>query len=236
MPNSEITIEPSTAGANAVYTVGQLPEYRESTISFIINGRTVTCPKFVEVNGILESEYYEIKEGDVIETRNFYTVGQVAEFMDVTIDPDHEILVNNRVASTDTLVYENFSIDWTVLSFGVASKEENLYNATEEGTDSVPENVGDSMESAEASLSPEKSGETEQKPSKNTICVVTVNGETVELIGKESYIFVDIFDRITFDLNAGHGRAIVTMVNGMTAEFSQPLHDGDRVEVYWKEN
>lgn len=236
VPNSEITIEPSTAGANAVYTVGQLPEYRESTISFIINGRTVTCPKFVEVNGILESEYYEIKEGDVIETRNFYTVGQVAEFMDVTIDPDHEILVNNRVASTDTLVYENFSIDWTVLSFGVASKEENLYNATEEGTDSVPENVGDSMESAEASLSPEKSGETEQKPSKNTICVVTVNGETVELIGKESYIFVDIFDRITFDLNAGHGRAIVTMVNGMTAEFSQPLHDGDRVEVYWKEN
>ena len=236
VPNSEITIEPSTAGANAVYTVGQLPEYRESTISFIINGRTVTCPKFVAVNGILESEYYEIKEGDVIETRNFYTVGQVAEFMDVTIDPDHEILVNNRVASTDTLVYENFSIDWTVLSFGVASKEENLYNATEEGTDSVPENVGDSMESAEASLSPEKSGETEQKPSKNTICVVTVNGETVELIGKESYIFVDIFDRITFDLNAGHGRAIVTMVNGMTAEFSQPLHDGDRVEVYWKEN
>lgn len=236
VPNSEITIEPSTAGANAVYTVGQLPEYRESTISFIINGRTVTCPKFVEVNGILESEYYEIKEGDVIETRNFYTVGQVAEFMDVTIDPDHEILVNNRVASTDTLVYENFSIDWTVLSFGVASKEENLYNATEEGTDSVPENVGDSMESAEASLSPEKSGETEQKPSKNTICVVTVNGEAVELIGKESYIFVDIFDRITFDLNAGHGRAIVTMVNGMTAEFSQPLHDGDRVEVYWKEN
>ena len=219
IPNSEITIEPSTAGENAVYTVGQLPEYRESTISFIINGRMVTCPKFVEVNGILESEYYEIREGDVIETRNFYTVGQVAEFMDVTIDPDHEILVNNRVASPDTLVYENFSIDWTVLSFGVASEEENLYNATEEGTDSEPD-----------------SGEIKPQPPETTVCVVTVNGETVELMGKESYIFVDIFDRITFDLNAGHGRAIVTMVNGMTAEFSQPLHDGDRVELYWKEN
>ena len=55
-------------------------------------------------------------------------------------------------------------------------------------------------------------------------------------MGKESYIFVDIFDRITFDLNAGRGRAIATMVNGMDAEFSQELHDGDRIELYWKEN
>ena len=31
----------------------------------------------------------------------------------------------------ETLVYENFSIDWTPLSFGVASESENRYNATE---------------------------------------------------------------------------------------------------------
>ena len=62
-----------------------------------------------------------------------------------------------------------------------------------------------------------------------------VNGETVELTGKEDYIFVDVFDRITFDLNAGNGRAIATLVNGTEAEFSQPLNNGDRVEIYWKE-
>ena len=56
-----------------------------------------------------------------------------------------------------------------------------------------------------------------------------------ELTGKEDYIFVDVFDRITFDLNAGNGRAIATLVNGMEAEFSQPLNNGDRVEIYWKE-
>ena len=60
-------------------------------------------------------------------------------------------------------------------------------------------------------------------------------GETVELTGKEDYIFVDVFDRITFDLNAGNGRAIATLVNGTEAEFSQPLNNGDRVEIYWKE-
>lgn len=61
-PNSDITIEPSTAGDNAVYTIGQLPEYHESVISFVINGQNVVCPKFVEVNGSLEPDSYEIQE------------------------------------------------------------------------------------------------------------------------------------------------------------------------------
>jgi hypothetical protein len=219
-PNAEITIEPSTEGAAATYTIGQLEEYHESTISFVINGKTVVCPKFVEVNGSLEPSSYEICEGDRIETRNFYTVGQVAEFMDVEIDPDREILVNNRVADSDTLVYENFSIDWTVLGFGVAPEEENRYNATEEN----PESEGDGQEDTP-----------DVEENTNTACIITVNGDTVELVGKESYIFVDIFDRISFDLNAGNGRAIVTKVNGMEAEFSKPLHDGDKIDLYWEE-
>ena len=228
-PNSDITIEPSTAGDNAMYTIGQLPEYHESVISFVINGQNVVCPKFVEVNGSLEPDSYEIQEGDSIETRNFYTVAQIAEFMDVEIDPDSEILVNNREAGMETLVYENFSIDWTPLSFGVASESENRYNATE--------GVTDSAEISREEMTPETSGETKAAESekKDTVCVVTVNGETVELTGKEDYIFVDVFDRITFDLNAGNGRAIATLVNGMEAEFSQPLNNGDRVEIYWKE-
>ena len=66
-------------------------------------------------------------------------------------------------------------------------------------------------------------------------CFVTVNGERVELMGKERYIFVDIFDRITFDLTAGQGRAIATLVNGDNAQFSQELKDGDRIDLYWKQ-
>ena len=110
----------------------------------------------------------------------------------------------------------------------------NSYNATEEavtenGTDyenrsEEDEAVGNAQEASDVSETVDNR------------CIVTVNGETVELMGKESYIFVDIFDRITFDLNASRGRAIATMVNGMDAEFSQELHDGDRIELYWKEN
>lgn len=226
VPNCEVTIEPSTAGADAVYTVEQLEEYHESTLTVIINGKTVVCPKFVEVNGQLEPGSYEIKEGDVIETRNYYTVRQVAEFMDVEVDTDHEILVNNRLADFDTLVYENFTIDWTVLSFGVAPEPENRYNATISDTSSEVSAEDESQEAKEEEAPKETEGSV----------TVTVNGESVTMTGKQNYIFVDVFDWYSFDLSAGKGRAIATLVNGKEAEFSQPLANGDNIELYWKEN
>lgn len=233
-PNCEITIEPSTTGEAAVYTVGQLEEYGRMAMTLIVNNQPVTCPKFVEVNGSLEPASYEIKEGDVIETRNYYTVSQVIEFMDVEIDEDREILVNNKPADMDTLVYDNFSIEWTVLSFGVAPDDVNSYNATEEAVTENGTDYENRSEEYEAVGNAQEASDVSETVDNR--CIVTVNGETVELMGKESYIFVDIFDRITFDLNAGRGRAIATMVNGMDAEFSQELHDGDRIELYWKEN
>jgi hypothetical protein len=75
----------------------------------------------------------------------------------------------------------------------------------------------------------------ESAPIRSTACIVVVNGENVEMVGKESYIFVDIFDWITFDLTAGNGRAIITKINGEDAKFIQPIYNGDKIEIYWKE-
>ena len=102
--NCEIVIEPSTIGEDAAGTVEQLEEYTESTIVFEVNKKTVICPRFVEVNGVLEPPSYRIQEGDRIELRNYYTIGQLVEFMDVELDLDQEILVNNRDADMATLV------------------------------------------------------------------------------------------------------------------------------------
>ena len=241
-PNCEITIAPSTSGADAVYTVADLEEFNNDTVGFIVNGKMITCPKFVQVNGSLEPGSYEIQDGDVIETRNFYTVGQVAEFMDVEVDMDHDILVNNREADFGTLVYENFSIEWTVLSFGVADEPyekptmhlpegvENLSN--ENANVSEYDGIEDVKEAVEQMFAEE---EPEPTPVDDGITVY-VNGEPVRMTGKKDYIFVDIFDRITFDLTAGGGRAIATLVNGKDAAFSARLQDGDQVDLYWKEN
>ncbi len=132
-PNCDIIIESSTQGAAAVCTLEQLDEYTASSVTFVVNGRIVRCPKFLEVNGSLELPSYQIKEGDAIDTRSFYTVGQLAEFMDVEVDMEHDILVNNRVANMDTLLYENFSLDWTVLSYGAAAiRPEDLEEAPQQ--------------------------------------------------------------------------------------------------------
>lgn len=241
-PNCEIIINPSTSGRDAVYTVSQLDEYTSATVGFVVNGKMVTCPKFVQVNGSLEPGSYEIQEGDQIETRNFYTVGQVAEFMDVEVDLEKDIFVNNREADFDTLVYENFSIEWTVLSFGVADEpEKQAYKP-------VPEQIvsGESYTAYEAveeevvgdatvvdAASPTET--VTEATSTGIEIIVFVNGEPVPMTGKDEYIFVDIFDRITFDLNAGKGRAIATILNGRDALFTEKLHHGDKVELYWKE-
>ena len=64
---------------------------------------------------------------------------------------------------------------------------------------------------------------------------VWVNGSPVNLTGKDSFIFVDIFDFIDFDLTASKGRLIVIKVNGEYAEYTRPLHNGDTIEIYWEE-
>jgi cell division protein FtsA len=252
-PNCEITIEPSTAGDAATYHVSQLEEYTTATISFDVNGQRITCPKFVEVNGSLEPGSYEIKEGDVIETRNFYTVGQVAEFMDVAIDESRTILVNNREADLDTLVYENFSIEWNFSGYRMsvaepvdsgeaeeAFEEEDTEDSWEMDENREPEESEDAEEAFEDGAvdeSPAHSEPVQEEPDPLTVnpCIVIVNGAPVTLFGKSQYIFVDIFERITFDLRAGGGRAIVTLLNGREAQYTEALHEGDEIELYWEE-
>ena len=277
-PNSEIIIEPSTAGEAAEYKISQLDEYNHSVITFVINGRKVSCPRFVQVNGRLEPEDYSIRENDVIETRNYYTVRQIAQFMDLVIDTDQMIFVNNEEADLDTLVYENFSVEWKTDEYGVARIDNNNYNDTQESDSDdasvLAEQDANSTESdntvtrtseqmmnqvldelhdefakeAEVSAVPENELPENELPkndiqediqeedsSKNTVTVI-VNGEPVELSGKDTYIFVDIFTHISFDLQAGKGRAIATVINGRDAQFSEELHEGDKIELYWKEN
>lgn len=59
---------------------------------------------------------------------------------------------------------------------------------------------------------------------------VTVNGEKVILSGKESYVFVDIFDKINFDLTSTKGM-LMLILNNEKASFYSPLHEGDNIEL-----
>lgn len=225
-PNCEIVIEPSTVGEAAVYTVEQLEEYTDSTIEFSVNRKTVVCPRFVEVNGVLEPPSYRIQEGDRIETRSYYTIGQLMEFMDVELDMDKEILVNNRDADLATLVYENFEVEWTVLETRthIDDMEEEPERKVEAGQETSPEPEG---ETTEETNQPEASSE-------NSIEVL-VNGETITMTGKQEYVYVDVFNYIDFNLNDPRGRTIMTLLNGENADYTAVLKNGDKIDIYWEE-
>ncbi len=219
--NSEIVIEPSTQGACASYMIGNLDEYIQSDIAFVVNGKQITCPKFPEVNGNLVPSTYQIQEGDRIEIRNYYTVEQLRQFMDISIDTGREILVNHQSEKLSCLIYENFTIDWTVAG-------EGQYHY------SVEENDEDQQQKQENSQKNDAMNDAMDNASEETILPVYVNNKIVRLQGKERFMFVDIFDFIDFDLSRSNGRTIVTKTNGIAAEYTKELRAGDRLEIFWQ--
>ena len=207
--NDMIKVVESTAGEPGHMTIGELPEITE-TLGIFVNEKKVEVPRFASVGKVLQSGYYEIQEGDEIEILNYYTVSQIVEFMDVILDPHMNVYVNNMLADQDTPVYENFSVVWTL---------ENIPNSTDtylNSEDAYPE-----AEDAYPEAKDEK------------LLHLMVNQQPVTLKGKSEYVFVDVFEEINFDLTKPKGKGIVTNLNGRPAQYMEPLHEGDIIEIYW---
>ena len=88
-----------------------------------VNETKIELPKYALVNGQLQSGYYSIQENDEIEFLDYYTVRQIAEFMDVVINQDLNIYVNNKLSDMDTKVYENFSVIWTMEELQLSDRD-----------------------------------------------------------------------------------------------------------------
>ncbi len=212
--NDRIEIQESTAGEDAALTLGQLPEFTK-TISFQVNETSVVCPKFASVNGNLESEYYQIQDGDRIQILNYYTLKQLLQFMD--IHPEGTILVNREPAQEDTKIYENFKITWS---------EQLTYQDLQESDNLVP----DKEVSTETAATDEASAEEK----KETTIVVLANQKQYTLSGKETYVFAEIFDVIHFDTSTVRGTELVMLLNDKKADPFDELHNGDNISIYWR--
>ena len=51
---------------------------------------------------------------------------------------------------------------------------------------------------------------------------------------KKNPIFVDVFDVYPFDMTKAGGTRLVTRINGEDKDFTEPIHDGDRIELFWE--
>ena len=232
-----IVVEESTAGVPASMEIRQLPESGGSLV-VEINHKKVHLPKFASVNGKLESEYYNIQDGDEIEFLKYYTIEQILQFMDISTDTYNTYYVNNNSADMNTKVYENFTVVMSktefVTTYEELLKEESFYEESEKEENPEPEDVNKvSKEPVILTSTEEKNEIPVEAPVENKRVIVMVNRKPVVLHGKPRYVFVDIFDYIDFDLSTPQG-AIVTTLNGVQAQFMEELHDGDMIEVYWK--
>ena len=356
-----VEVIPSTAGAEAVVELGNLPEFSER-LHVYVNGSKIDLPKTASVNGKLENEFYHVQEGDNIQVQNYYTVREIAEFMDVPLGGP--ILVNDTPAQPETKVYENFTLSWDVnaavmeqlereaeearkaaeakeaeeakvraeeearLAAELKAKEEakaaeeariraevearvklevearmkaeaemrakieaeakadaeakaaaqlkasedaakeeaarlirekeearakmlaereaaeaSVVDGTAADTVSIQETAEavTTMDDAASGSATNETGEPEavespEAPKVPVDVTVIANGRPVVMTGKSSYVYVDIFSFIQFDLSRPNGRAIVTNLNGRAAEYMEPLKNGDVIEIYWKEN
>ncbi len=406
--NDIIRVIPSTAGEKADMIVSKLPGY-QGNLTVRFEDKEIVLPKLACVNGLLQSAYYEIQNGDQVELLDYYTVKQIMEFMDVPADTIESVYVNHEEADWDTKVYHNFTV---AIKAGEAGTEETDASVENIGTDDfetddiriktkqsidvnanginadktrfendrsekiAPEKTGtdkgtlSSIEKAKANAQKtieqlqfehaeeglmamiqsamnltdvsgkgagsqsvatprypkvEKSAkelyssiqsninrlkngeaittlrneaikdevtksetikadtiktETTKKdknpvsnlqtesqvtktgeasdevtakvqqakeiviPAAETVVVngkmtqtihVLVNGELVTLKGKSDYIYVDVFQFYEFDLSKPKGKAVATMINGREAQYIEPLANGDRLQIYWRD-
>ncbi len=226
-----IKVVASTEGEPGYQELGKLPELAEQ-MHVTVNGSRITLPKTAVVNGKQENEFYMIQEGDGIQVQNSYTVAQLAEILDVPLGGD--IRVNDTPAKADTSVYENFTVSWDMnaaptyetvtASYEDLPEEDVAEETVAEDAENVVENAGDAVAS-----------NTRPNPTGREVKVMA-NGNFVTLTGKDSYVFVDIFDHIDFDLKESNGRGIVTLLNSKPADYMETLKDGDVIEIYWNES
>lgn len=277
----QIRIIESTAGEDAKAVLNEVADL-DTIISFEVNDMTVKCPRVASVNGKLESEFYELNEGDKVDVLNYYTLSQLMQFMD--IETPHEVFVNGARAGADTKIYENFNVAWIdkeeaykaqrfvetdEIENDLESEEDN--HVVEEEQSQVNETMSlksvfdaPMFQPSEEKITPKRNLDSVQnilfdKPEKSSAAEVTkqdlvnqwienadrddpnvemhvsVNGKSILLTGKSSYVFVDVFDKYEFDLVNVKGSKLVQLIDGAEAQHFSPLHDGAVVEIYWKE-
>lgn len=213
--NDIINVIVSTKGKPAMRTVKELPEALH-TIDIVLDGKNVSLPVVAYVNDEPKTEFYEIQAGDDVVIADYYTVRQIVEVLDISVNAGLSVMVNNQEASYETKVYANFKVDFS---------HNEVYTESGNNDETVADSVPDESAPVEAE---------ESIPVGPRRIDVIVNGRPVTMNGKSEYIFVDIFDYIEFDLSKPQGKGIVTKVNGQPTQYMSTINSGDSIEVYWK--
>jgi len=154
-----------------------------------------------------------------------------------TINLTHPVFCNGRPVTPDYEIKEDDRIE-----IHDACTEDQLLEMLDKVN--VSDSYDDLPEDEEVSLysdTEEKEEASKEKQPVNRVkfggssLTVFVNDAPVVLSGKPDYVFVDVFDFIDFDLSKPQGKSVVTIHNGKPAQYMDPLNEGDRLEICWKD-
>lgn len=226
-----------------------------SSIRFTLNGRrkiafgSLGKNAVIKINGKEATLDSEIVEGDKISI-DFATNGESAKpiVKDYVLLESTSFYYNDRIQYLEPRVYinnERCDIDTIIKDedeikiiypktlgdfkeYYISDGEiKDFYIEDEKICDEYTINEGDRIY---GEIKEDNIKEVESNNTAINNIIVTVNGEKVILSGKESYIFVDIFDKINFDLTSCKGMLMLTL-NNEKASFYAPLHNGDIIEL-----
>lgn len=248
--NDTIQIRPSTKGSAGKLLIKEIPECN-AEITVTLFGRKLLCPKLVEANGEVVSSFYEVKNGDKICTYDYYSVKGLLEF--AGMDVDTLVLLNGREAGSSAKI-----VDGDVITKRPVAKPEEPEKTKEETMQEqmdedpllaplkpLPDWMSDvPFDTAKLGSDGEVIPGAKQLQQEKTISTpveevtgpvfVTINGDVVEMPHKKNPIFVDVFDVYPFDMTKAGGTRLVTRINGEDKDFTEPVHDGDKIELFWE--
>lgn len=205
-----INVKPSQKGKDAIKCIIDYVK-NPNGLHLTINDEAISVFPIVVANGEICSFSRNIVEGETIQIDEVLTLSDLSLKFNLCLE-DKTVLVNDENKTLNYILQNNDNINYFDSSTDIMSEIAKLEVEINEGKKFT-------IESADVD--------------EHTGFVISVNGEKIDLKENKSYIFVDIFSHINFDLTIPQGN-IVLKLNGRPANFTDTIQPGDSIEIYWE--
>ncbi|MBE6050378.1 MAG: cell division protein FtsA [Clostridium sp.] len=226
--NDEIRIEYAQNGKDAEAKVSEFLNTVYSKSIFVDDNITNLEPICI-INGEEKSVTENLVDNDIV---SIFIPDKVSDLKKYVLKDEVELYFNDNKLEDDFVLEEGSRI-YTKIENDENIKE-NIKLDENEKVESKEETKQDNQEVEEEKVTNEEICHDEKEDNnKEEGFLVIINKEKTYLTGKESYIFVDIFNHISFDLTVPKGN-IVLLLNNKPAAYTDELKYGDEIEIYWE--
>ena len=224
-----IIVNPAIDGKNAEINFSDfLNSKKTGKITF--NNSIFDIDTKVYINGKIGTLSDKISDGDKIETHEINTIKDLLKMFEIDME-NYEIYVKGEKVDIDYKISANEVIDCkkVFIEPETISNEQNIKDSLTRETVKDEDSQKKDEENLEIN-----NIEPAIVYTSNAELTVIINGKTKSIKGlKTQYIFVDIFNYIDFDLSKPKGN-IVLKLNGNEASFTDPIRNGDRIDIFWE--